>query len=148
MTERPFRTLGMVVSFVVVLAGAGSAQDMRPAEQAYKNIQVMKGVPANQVIQGMHMIKASLGVDCTFCHVSEQAFDKDDIAMKTVARDGSGWSVKDPEGPAISTVVPRATSARLRFKAVPVIRVATSSDPVSWGGEAMEKTRRLPSASL
>jgi len=86
MTERRFRLPGMVVSFVLVAVVCASAQDVRPAEQAYKNIQVMKGVPANQVIQGMHMIKAALGVECTFCHVSEQAFDKDDIAMKTVAR--------------------------------------------------------------
>ena len=59
---------------------------MRPAEQAYKNIQVMKGVPRERGDpRGMHMIKASLDVDCTFCHI-EQQFDKDDVAMKTVAR--------------------------------------------------------------
>jgi hypothetical protein len=95
MTERVIRLvrrsfseggiLGIVVSVVVATAGPASAQDVRPAEQAYRNIQVMKGVPANQVIQGMHMIKASLGVDCEFCHVPMQ-FDKDDIAMKTIAR--------------------------------------------------------------
>ena len=84
MTERPFCILGMAALFVFAAAFA-SAQDMRPAEQAYKNIQVMKGVPANQITQGMHMIKASLGVDCTFCHVDGQ-FDKDDVAMKTIAR--------------------------------------------------------------
>jgi hypothetical protein len=37
----------------------------------------------------MHMIKASLGVDCTFCHVEQNGmpqFDKDDIPMKAIAR--------------------------------------------------------------
>ena len=99
MTERLFRPVrcsvsgrafvGIAAWFVIVAAASASAQDMRPAEQAFKNIQVMKGVPANEITQGMHMIKASLGVDCTFCHVEQNGvpqFDKDDIAMKTIAR--------------------------------------------------------------
>jgi zinc protease len=45
----------------------------------------MKGVPANELQQGMHFIKAALGVDCTHCHV-ENAFDKDDNPLKDKAR--------------------------------------------------------------
>ena len=70
-----------------MLAGAVvSAQDTRPAEQVYKNIKVMKGVPANQIIQGMHLIKTALGVDCTHCHV-EMEWDREDVQpMKDKAR--------------------------------------------------------------
>jgi hypothetical protein len=54
-----------IVASLMFVAAVVSAQDTRPAEQVYKNIKVMKGVPANQIIQGMHLIKAALGVDCT-----------------------------------------------------------------------------------
>ena len=54
-------------------------------EQAYKNIQVLKGVRADQLIPAMQFISASLGVQCDFCHV-ENAFDKDDKETKQTAR--------------------------------------------------------------
>ena len=67
-------------------AAVVSAQDTRPAETVYKNIKVMKGVPANQIIQGMHLIKAALGVDCTHCHI-EMEWDREDVQpMKDKAR--------------------------------------------------------------
>jgi hypothetical protein len=56
-----------------------------PAEQVYKNIQVLKGTPAGQLIPAMQFITASLGVHCEHCHV-EGAFDKDDKKPKQQAR--------------------------------------------------------------
>jgi photosynthetic reaction center cytochrome c subunit len=55
------------------------------AEQVYKNIQVLKGVPANQLIPAMQFITASLGVQCDFCHL-ESAFENDDKETKQTAR--------------------------------------------------------------
>jgi photosynthetic reaction center cytochrome c subunit len=55
------------------------------AEQVYKNIQVLKGVPADQLIPAMQFITASLGVQCDFCH-QESAFEKDDKETKQTAR--------------------------------------------------------------
>jgi photosynthetic reaction center cytochrome c subunit len=94
------RTKGMLagtcVAGVVFLSSAArlwtqSAQ--RPAgaatpqttEQIYKNIQVLKGVPADQLIPAMQFITASLGVQCDFCH-EENAFEKDDKETKQTAR--------------------------------------------------------------
>jgi photosynthetic reaction center cytochrome c subunit len=57
----------------------------KTAEQQFKNIQVLKGVPADQVIPAMQFISSSLGVQCEFCHV-RNAFDKDDKKPKQVAR--------------------------------------------------------------
>src|SRR5262249_49355592 len=56
-----------------------------PAEQVFKNIQVLKGTPAYQVIPSMQFISNSLGVGCEFCHV-ERAFEKDDKKAKLGAR--------------------------------------------------------------
>jgi photosynthetic reaction center cytochrome c subunit len=57
----------------------------KTTEQVYKNIQVLKGAPADQLIPAMQFITASLGVQCDFCHL-ENAFDKDDKETKQTAR--------------------------------------------------------------
>jgi photosynthetic reaction center cytochrome c subunit len=65
---------------------ANSAGDVpKAAEQQFKNIQVLKGVPAEQVIPTMQFISSSLGVECEFCHV-EQQMEKDDKKGKQTAR--------------------------------------------------------------
>lgn len=65
-------------------SAAPQATDKK-AEEQFKNIQVLKGVPADQVIPTMQFITASLGVECEFCHV-QGAFDKDDKKPKQTAR--------------------------------------------------------------
>ncbi len=55
------------------------------AEEQFKNIQVLKGIPADQLIPGMQFITASLGVDCEYCH-DHQAMDSDDKKPKKIAR--------------------------------------------------------------
>jgi photosynthetic reaction center cytochrome c subunit len=89
--------LGVVLSAVLLMLvltptnvkaqAAATAPQAEPkkAEEVFKNIQVLKGVPANQIIPAMQFISASLGVRCEYCHV-EHAFDKDDKEHKKVAR--------------------------------------------------------------
>jgi outer membrane lipoprotein-sorting protein len=60
-------------------------QSTKPAEQQFKNIQVLKGVPADQIVPAMQFISSSLGVQCEFCHV-RGAFEKDDKKTKQTAR--------------------------------------------------------------
>jgi photosynthetic reaction center cytochrome c subunit len=55
------------------------------AVEVYKNIQVLKDVPSDQLIPAMQFITSSLGVQCGYCHV-ENAFDKDDKKTKQTAR--------------------------------------------------------------
>jgi hypothetical protein len=57
----------------------------KTAELQFKNIQVLKGIPADQLIPSMQFITVSLGVECDFCHV-EHAMDKDDKKTKLAAR--------------------------------------------------------------
>jgi len=59
------------------------------AEEQFKNIKVLNGIPAEQVIPAMQFITASLGVECEYCHVRQErtmAFEKDDKKPKVVAR--------------------------------------------------------------
>ena len=55
------------------------------AEEEYKNIQALKGTPAEQLVPSMQFIAASLGVDCEYCHVPHQ-MEKDDKKSKVTAR--------------------------------------------------------------
>ncbi|MEK6302188.1 MAG: photosynthetic reaction center cytochrome c subunit family protein [Acidobacteriota bacterium] len=54
-------------------------------EQKYKNIQMLKGLPSDRLMSVMFAFKASLGVDCTHCHIKDQ-FEKDDKPPKQMAR--------------------------------------------------------------
>lgn len=66
-------------------APAQNANTAKTAEQQFKNIQVLKTIPADQLIPTMQFITASLNVECGFCHVERQ-FDKDDKKPKQIAR--------------------------------------------------------------
>jgi photosynthetic reaction center cytochrome c subunit len=57
----------------------------KTTEQVFKNIKVLKGVPADQLIPAMQFTAASLGVECDFCHVQGH-FDQDDKKPKETAR--------------------------------------------------------------
>ena len=82
--------LATVVVLLIVVANAQSGNQApnsapKTTEQAFKNIRVLKGLPADQLIPSMQFITAALGVECGFCHV-EGAFDKDDKETKQTAR--------------------------------------------------------------
>ena len=62
-----------------------TASKIKMAEEAYKNVQSLKGIPADQLVPSMQFITYSLGVECSFCHV-EGAFEKDDKKPKQIAR--------------------------------------------------------------
>jgi len=94
------RVLSLAVTafgFVCLMSGMAGAQSggapsagqqaaSNPlAEQQFKNIQVLKGVPADQVIPAMQFISSALGVECEFCHVQRE-FEKDDKRTKQTAR--------------------------------------------------------------
>lgn len=66
-------------------SGAPTSATPKTASQQFKNIQILKDVPADQIVPAMQFITASLGVDCEYCHV-EHAFDKDDKKPKVTAR--------------------------------------------------------------
>src|SRR6266481_3771300 len=86
----------MVAAFVwllsVAVIGAQGARDERPvmAEEVFKNVQVLKGIPVDQFMGTMGFFSASLGLNCTDCHVDESGGNwaryADDNALKRTAR--------------------------------------------------------------
>ena len=90
------KKLFIITSGLILASGlaflAAPAQSPAPgaapklAEQQFKNIQTLKGIPADQLIPAMQFISASLGVECEYCHV-ERANEKDDKKTKRTARE-------------------------------------------------------------
>jgi len=94
-----FVTSALLIAFVTALLGAHAQNPQqaapssgappsataKTASQQFKNMQILKEVPADRIIPAMQFITASLGVDCEYCHV-EHAFDKDDKKPKVTAR--------------------------------------------------------------
>jgi outer membrane lipoprotein-sorting protein len=86
---------GSSLSIMLAIAGAGAQSNIpktpaapagpKLAEEEFKNIQALKGIPAEQVIPSMQFIAASLGVECEYCHVAH-ANEKDDKKPKVTAR--------------------------------------------------------------
>ena len=75
----------MLAAFAAQSASA-QAPEVKTAEQVYKNIQQLKGTPADQLSAAMQFISVSLGVDCETCHVAGK-FDADDKNAKKTARE-------------------------------------------------------------
>ena len=89
------RTIGAAAVLAIAASLSAAAQQPTPeqmagktAEQVYQNIQVLNGIPADQVIPTMRFIAGALGnVECTFCHVGNRnTRASDDNKLKLTAR--------------------------------------------------------------
>jgi photosynthetic reaction center cytochrome c subunit len=68
-----------------VLRSIAGRENM-PAESVFKNIKILKGIPAGRLVNIMNMgFGRSLGVSCGFCHVPGK-WDLDDKEEKNTAR--------------------------------------------------------------
>jgi photosynthetic reaction center cytochrome c subunit len=86
------------VAMLVWLLGAASASGQagaKPAaapvaEDVFRNVQVLKGIPVDQFMGTMGFFSASLGLNCTDCHVDESGGNwakyADDNALKQTTR--------------------------------------------------------------
>lgn len=53
------------------------------ADQVFKNVQVLKGIPVDQFMDAMGMFSSSLGYDCSSCHSQEIHTDRAAFAITT-----------------------------------------------------------------
>jgi len=82
-TAKPFDQAQALENLRKTIAG----QENKPAEEVFKNIQMLKGMPAGRLLRVMEMGYArSLGVNCTHCHVAD-AWDKEDKPTKQITRE-------------------------------------------------------------
>jgi photosynthetic reaction center cytochrome c subunit len=66
-------------------AGAQAGPAVKTAGEQFKNVQVLKDLPADQLLPAMNFITVALGVGCDHCHV-RGADEKDDKQPKLAAR--------------------------------------------------------------
>src|SRR3989475_5812111 len=67
-----------------------TAQKPLMAEEVFKNVQILKGIPVNQFMETMGFFAASLGLNCVYCHTAQSLEDwdhfADDVPRKRMAR--------------------------------------------------------------
>ena len=106
-------------------------QESKPAGEVFKNIQILKAIPAGRLLKVMELGYAkSLGVNCEHCHVAGE-WEKDDKPTKQIARDMVGMSntinsqllknIKNLKGP--NSIVNCTTCHRGQTK--PALNLAT-----------------------
>lgn len=83
--EKPFDQAQALADLRKRIAG----QENKPAAEVFKNIQMLKAMPAGRLLRVMELgFARSLGVNCTHCHVAGE-WEKEDKPTKQIARDMS-----------------------------------------------------------
>ncbi len=89
---RQVRAIAVVYLMGAAMASSQQATAEKPlmAEQVFKNVQVLKGIPIGEFMDTMGFFAASLGLNCVYCHVAEsmENWDKfaEDVPRKRTAR--------------------------------------------------------------
>jgi hypothetical protein len=90
-------TMGAMVACLMVILSAhgqtpdaGTTQKPLMSEDAFKNIQVLRGIPVKEFMDTMGFFSASTGLNCTDCHTKESGGNwakyADDTPLKQTAR--------------------------------------------------------------
>ncbi|MCY7374700.1 MAG: c-type cytochrome [Pyrinomonadaceae bacterium] len=78
-----------ILIFAVLIFSQSRQQaqtQIETAGQKFKNIKVLNEMPADQMGKVMNLMAASLGVNCSFCHIGNN-FEKDGNEHKDIARE-------------------------------------------------------------
>jgi hypothetical protein len=91
MLTRNSRLLLSGCAFAGILAAQQAPPEKQPmAEQVFKNVQVLKGIPVSEFMSTMGFFSAAVGLNCVYCHVPESLQDwkrfADDVPRKRMAR--------------------------------------------------------------
>ena len=74
-----------VCLFAVAIANGQAGQAQRPpmAEEVFKNVQILKGIPVDEFMDTMGMFAAATSLNCTSCHASDNTTTWDKFAVDT-----------------------------------------------------------------
>ena len=71
---------------ILAVEAAIKGKEAMPAEQVFKNVQTLKGMPAGRLLHVMEFaFTPALGVDCEHCH-NEEKWESDEKPEKDIAR--------------------------------------------------------------
>jgi outer membrane lipoprotein-sorting protein len=90
MNPRYILIIGALITYATAAVAARQAAQPPMAEQVFKNIQVLKGIPVDEFMGTMGFFASAVGLNCTDCHVDESggswARYADDNALKQRTR--------------------------------------------------------------
>lgn len=133
MSKATMATVRMALALTACVPTASAqsspAANVPKMEEVYKNIQVLNGMPAEQMLTTMRFMRASLGVACTFCHLEpNQAAGKqapNTAKSQAAARVQPGWWLDEP---AREFDTPKKQIARM------MIKMTAALNKESFGG--------------
>ena len=87
------QSVGTMILCALVAAAAAAQAQPEPkqpmSEDVFKNVQVLRGITVSQFMETMGFISASLGLNCSDCHSSEQdwaAYARDNDLKQTARK--------------------------------------------------------------
>ena len=88
---KPIITAVLIAGGWAELGAQSSTTEKQPlAEDVFKNVQVLKGIPVSEFMATMGFFSASVGLNCVYCHVAESLQDwqkfAEDVPRKRMAR--------------------------------------------------------------
>src|SRR5262245_26083958 len=83
-TLRVIGSVGVCLLSVAIASGR-QAQAQRPqlAEEVFKNIQILKGIPVDEFMDTMGMFAAATSMNCVDCHTPDSTANWDNFAKDT-----------------------------------------------------------------
>ena len=76
-------TAALVFALASLMTVPVRAQGPQLSDTVFKNVQVLKGIPADEFMDAMGMFSSSLGYDCVSCHSPEIYKSRDGFAIAT-----------------------------------------------------------------
>jgi photosynthetic reaction center cytochrome c subunit len=82
---RHFACTVILVLLTAAIAMSQAVQAQRPlmAEEVFKNVQILKGIPVDEFMDTMGMFAAATSLNCTSCHASDNTNTWDKYAVDT-----------------------------------------------------------------
>src|SRR5688572_23428061 len=70
----------------VALAGGQTAPKPQMAEEVFKNIPALKGIPVDEFMDTMGMFAAALSMNCIDCHTEDSSAKWENFAKETTVK--------------------------------------------------------------
>src|SRR5262247_1372578 len=83
-------TIAICLTSAALLSGqAGQAPRPQMAEEVFKNVQILKGIPVDEFMDTMGMFASALALNCIDCHTPDSVGTWDNFAKETPLKERS-----------------------------------------------------------